>query len=256
MPSPFAGRVGEGVIFVKKGFIHSFESLGTVDGPGIRFVIFMQGCPMRCKYCHNPDTWVTSGGTKISAGEAAAEALKYKNYIKNGGVTVSGGEPLLQIEFVTELFKILKANGVHTALDTSGVTFTGGNTKFEELLKYTDLFLLDIKHIDDEEHKKLTGFSNKNNLSFAKYLSDSGKDMWIRHVLVPDITDKDEYLYRLKDFIDGLKTVKNIEVLPYHTLGEVKYEKLGIAYPLKGVMPPSEERILNAKKILNSPLSF
>lgn len=239
-----------------KGFLHSIESFGTVDGPGIRFVAFLQGCPMRCKYCHNPDTWSLGSGTEISAEELAKTALKYKSYIKKGGVTVTGGEPLLQIDFVTEFFKLVKAEGLHTAADTSGVTFDLSDKecvkKHEKLLEYTDLILLDIKHIDDAEHKKLTGRSNKNALDFAKYLSDNGKDTWIRHVLVPEITDKDEYLYKLKEFIDTLKTVKKVEVLPYHVMGAVKYEKLGVNYPLKGVEPPSAERIENAKRILTS----
>ncbi|MDE6442440.1 MAG: pyruvate formate lyase-activating protein [Clostridia bacterium] len=235
------------------GYIHSFESLGTVDGPGIRFVVFMQGCPMRCKYCHNPDTWQPKYGNRYTAEEVALRALRYKSYIKNGGVTVTGGEPLMQIEFVTELFKILKANGIHTALDTSGVLFNKNNTKdIDELLTYTDLVLLDIKHIDDEKHKDLTAHSNKNILEFAKYLSDTGKDMWIRHVLVDSITDNDEYLLRLKSFIDSLKTVKKIEVLPYHNMGEIKYEKLGLEYPLKGVQPPKKDRVENAVRILTA----
>lgn len=236
------------------GYVHSFESLGTVDGPGIRFVVFMQGCPMRCKYCHNPDTWKLSAGRKISAEDTVKEVLKYKNYIKSGGVTVSGGEPLMQIEFLCELFSLLKGEGLHTALDTSGVTFVKDDPevvkKHEKLLKYCDLVLLDIKHIDDTEHKKLTGHSNKNALDFAEFLSDIGKPTWIRHVLVPGITDKDEYLYKLKDFLRGLKTVEKVEVLPYHTMGEVKYRKLGLDYPLKGVQPPASERVENAKKIL------
>jgi len=236
------------------GNIHSFESFGTVDGPGIRFVVFMQGCPMRCKYCHNPDTWQFQGGKRYSPEEVLQEVLKYKSYIASGGVTVTGGEPLMQIEFVTELFRLLKCNGIHTALDTSGVTFNQADEKtvarHAALLKYTDLVLLDIKHIDDGEHKKLTGHSNENALNFARYLSENGKDIWIRHVLVPDITDNDEYLYKLREFIGGLKTVKKVEVLPYHTMGVVKYEKLGIDYPLKGTRPPTKERIENAKKIL------
>ena len=237
------------------GNIHSFESFGTVDGPGIRFVVFMQGCPMRCKYCHNPDTWGLNGGKKYTAEEVLKEVLKYKNYIASGGVTVTGGEPLLQIQFVTELFKMLKENGIHTALDTAGITFNQSDEncveRHAELLKYTDLVLLDIKHIDDTEHKKLTGQSNKNTLDFARYLSKLGKDMWIRHVLVPEITDNDEYLLKLKEFINELKTVKKVEVLPYHTMGEVKYQKLGLDYPLKGTNPPAKDRIENAKRILN-----
>ena len=234
------------------GFIHSFESFGTVDGPGIRFVVFMQGCPMRCKYCHNPDTWEFKLGTEYTPQEVADRALKYKSYIlKGGGVTVSGGEPLMQTEFIIELFRILKENGVHTAIDTSGIAFNKDDEKFEELLKYTDLVLLDIKHIDEKEHIKLTGHSNKNVLAFARFVSEHGLDMWIRHVLVDGITDNDEYLKKLKSFIDTLKTVKKVEVLPYHTMGEVKYEKLGIDYSLKGIEPPTQERLKNAIKILD-----
>lgn len=234
------------------GFIHSFESFGTVDGPGIRFVVFMQGCPMRCLYCHNPDTWAGGSGKSITAEEVAQTALKYKSYFTGGGgVTVSGGEPLLQADFVTELFKILKKQGVHTALDTSGIMFNPGEPhKFDGLLSVTDLVLLDIKHIDETEHEKLTKHSNKNVLAFAKYLSNIGKPVWIRHVLVPQITDNDEYLNRLAEFISTLETVERVEVLPYHNMGEVKYKKLGLDYPLKGTEPPAKERVLNARKIL------
>ena len=234
------------------GFVHSFESFGTVDGPGIRFVLFLQGCPMRCLYCHNPDTWHLQEGKQFTAREVAENALRYKSYFKGGGgVTVSGGEPMLQAEFVTEIFTILKENGVHTALDTSGIMFGRlGKEVVDKLLAVTDLVLLDIKHIDDGEHTKLTGQSNENVLKFAKYLSDTGKDMWIRHVLVPDITDDDRYLKGLAKFISQLKTVKKVEVLPYHTMGENKYDKLGLAYALKGVKPPAKERVENAKNIL------
>lgn len=236
------------------GRIHSFESFGTVDGPGIRFVAFLQGCPLRCQYCHNPDTW-GAGGEEYDAQTVADKAMRYRNYFGDkGGVTVSGGEPLLQIDFVIELFKILKAQGVHTCVDTSGITFRPDDEKcvkkYEELLALTDLFLLDIKHIDDEACKKLTGHSNKNTLAFAAFLSDHGKSMWIRQVLVPGITDGEESLHRTRAFIDGLKTVEKVEVLPYHTLGVVKYEKLGLAYPLEGVQAPTKERVLNAKRIL------
>lgn len=234
------------------GNIHSFESFGTVDGPGIRFVVFMQGCPMRCKYCHNPDTWSYSGGMQISCEEVAAKALKYISYFTGGGgVTVSGGEPMLQLGFVTELFKILKTECVHTALDTSGILFNPADTSaVDELLKYTDLVLLDLKHIDEEEHVKLCGHSNKNVLAFASYLSEIGKPMWVRHVLVPGITDSDDYLCQTKYFINGLNNVKRVEVLPYHTMGLVKYTKLGYDYPLCGVQPPTKERVQNARKIL------
>ncbi len=238
-----------------KGRIHSFESFGTVDGPGIRFVVFLQGCPLRCQYCHNPDTW-GEGGEEYTAEEVAGRVLRYKNYFgENGGVTVSGGEPLLQIEFVTELFKFLKGKGIHTCVDTSGITFNAESAasveKHKKLLEVTDLFLLDIKHIDDEACKKLTGHSNKNTLSFARFLSDNGKKFWVRQVLVPNLTDGEESLQRTRAFIDTLQGVEKVEVLPYHTLGVVKYEKLGVEYPLKGVEAPTKERVQNAKRILN-----
>lgn len=237
------------------GRIHSFESFGTVDGPGIRFVIFMQGCPMRCQYCHNPDTWSFSGGKEYSSDEVVKTAMKYKSYFaSNGGITLSGGEPLLQMEFVIELLQKFKALNLHTTLDTSGITFQQSSeesvNKHKKLIENVDLVMLDIKHIDDQQHKKLTNHSNKNTLDFARFLSDNGKEIWIRHVLVPEITDKDEYLLRLKEFISTLKTVTKIQVLPYHTMGVVKYEKLNMEYPLKGVLPPEKERIENARRIL------
>lgn len=234
------------------GRIHSFESFGTVDGPGIRFVVFMQGCPMRCLYCHNPDTWLKEGGKEYGAQEVAANALRYKSYFSGGGgVTVSGGEPMLQAAFVEELFTILKSKGIHTALDTSGVLFRADDPHaYDGLLKVTDLVLLDIKHIDGVGHKQLTGHANENILAFAKYLSDMDKPVWIRHVLVPEYTDDDNYLNRLADFIKTLKSVKKVEVLPYHTMGVTKYERLGKEYPLKGVEPPSKERVANARAIL------
>ena len=236
------------------GRVHSFESFGTVDGPGIRFVIFFQGCPLRCQYCHNPDTWA-NGGKEYTADEIIAQALRYKNYFGDkGGVTATGGEPLIQIDFITELFAKLKAKGIHTCIDTSGITFNPSSKesveKHEKLLAVTDLIMLDIKHIDDDACQKLTGKSNANTLAFAKFISDNGKPMWIRQVLVPNVTDDEESLRRTRAFIDTLKTVEKVEVLPYHTLGEVKYEKLGIDYPLKGVETPAKERVLYAKRIL------
>ena len=236
------------------GFIHSFESFGTVDGPGIRFLAFLQGCPLRCKYCHNPDTW-GAGGTAYTAEEVATRALKYKNYFgEKGGVTVTGGEPLLQIDFVIELFTILKSKGIHTCVDTSGITFQKDNPqsveKHNKLIACTDLFLLDIKHIDDEKCKELTGKSNRNTLEFARFLSDNGKKMWIRQVIVPSFTDDEETLKKTRAFIDTLDTVDKVEVLPYHTMGEVKYKNLGIDYPLKGVQPPEKETVNRAKEIL------
>ena len=236
------------------GRIHSFESFGTVDGPGIRFVVFLQGCPLRCLYCHNPDTWGT-GGEEYSAQEVVDKALRYVNYFGDkGGVTVSGGEPLLQIDFVTQLFTLLKRKNIHTCIDTSGVTFQKDNAvsveKHKKLLAVTDLVMLDIKHIDDEACKILTKQSNKNTLDFAKFLSDNGQKMWIRQVLVPNFTDSEDSLRRTYDFIQSLKTVEKVEVLPYHTMGVVKYEKLGIDYPLKDVQAPSKERVAFAKQIL------
>ena len=236
------------------GKIHSFESFGTVDGPGIRYVVFMQGCPLRCQYCHNPDTW-KAGGEEYSAKHVAGEVLKYKNYYgEKGGVTVSGGEPLLQIDFIIELFTLLKARGVNTCVDTSGCTFDASNeslmAKFEKLLPLTDLFLLDIKHIDDEKCKALTGQGNTRTLAFAKFLSDEGKSTWIRQVIVPGLTDDEQSLKRTREFIDDLKTVEKVEVLPYHTMGVVKYQKLGLEYPLQGVEAPSKEKVAFARRIL------
>lgn len=237
------------------GKIHSVFSGGTVDGPGIRFVVFMQGCPLRCKYCHNPDSWELGAGEERSVEDLTKEIIKYKNYFgKTGGVTVSGGEPLLQIEFVIELLKSVKKYGIHTAVDTSGFMFNEKDEKsvklHEELNNYVDLYLLDIKHIDDGEHKRLTGVSNKNTLAFAKWLDSKGKKVWIRHVLLGGFTDNDEYLKKTKEFIDTLSNVEKVEVLPYHTMGEVKYKKLNIDYALKGVNPPTKERVLNARSIL------
>lgn len=237
------------------GKIHSFFAGGTVDGPGIRYVIFFKGCPLRCLYCHNPDTWTFDNAQEYSADEIVRDALKYRGYFENGGgVTVSGGEPLLQIDFLIELFKKLKSYNIHTACDTSGVVFDKNNLdlmkKFDELIKYTDLFLLDIKHINNEEHIKLTGKPNHNILEFAKYLSNNDKHMWIRHVLVPTITLNEKYLKETKEFIDTLKTVDKVEVLPYHTMGVVKYENLGIPYRLKGIDAPTKEDVKFAKEIL------
>lgn len=241
------------------GRVHSVESFGSADGPGVRYIVFLKGCNMRCKYCHNPDTWAKCGendGAKLmTPQEVLKTAMRYKAYWKQtGGITVSGGEALLQIDFVTELFKLAKEKGVNTCLDTSGNPFTVEEPffgKFNELMKYTDLFMLDIKHIDDEEHKKLTGQTNKNILDMAQYLSKNGKKMWIRHVFVPGITTDEKYLKQLREFIDTLKTVDRVEVLPYHTLGVFKWKELGIPYQLEGVEPPTKEQIECAKRILN-----
>lgn len=230
------------------GNIHSIESCGTVDGPGIRFVVFLQGCPMRCLYCHNPDTWATYSNKKMSVAEILSQYDGVKEFVKNGGLTVTGGEPLLQTDFVTELFKEAKEKGIHTALDTSGVLFNPANTdKIDLLLKYTDLVMLDIKHIDDIEHKKLTGHSNKNILKFAKYVSDKGISMWIRHVVVPEITYNEKYLTELGEFIKTLKTVKALDVLPYHDMAKSKYKELGLRYELSDTPPLTKEQALEAR---------
>lgn len=237
------------------GRIHSVESFGSADGPGVRYIVFLKGCNMRCKYCHNPDTWAkTDDGQLMSAPEVLKKALRYKNYWKTkGGITVSGGEALLQIDFVTELFRLAKEAGVNTCLDTSGNPFTREEPffgKFNELMKYTDLYMLDIKHIDPEGHKKLTGQPNDNILDMARYLSENGKAMWIRHVLVPGVTDDEDQLTRLKAFIDTLSTVERVEILPYHTLGVFKWKELGIPYQLENVEPPTKEDVERAEKIL------
>lgn len=239
-----------------KGYVHSLESFGSVDGPGVRYIIFLTGCAMRCQFCHNPDTWDMKKGTLYTTDELLEKAMKYRSYWKNdGGITVSGGEPLLQIDFLTELFHKAKANGIHTTLDTSGNPFTREEpffSKFNELMKYTDLVMLDIKHIDDEQHKILTGCTNKNILDLARYLSDIKKPVWIRNVLVPERSDYDEYLIKLDEFIQSLDNVQKVEVLPYHTLGAYKWDELGYEYKLKGIDPPSVERVENANKLLHT----
>lgn len=234
------------------GKIHSIESCGTVDGPGIRFVVFMQGCPMRCKYCHNPDTWDIENYTKqVSVREIMEQYRGVKEFLRNGGLTVTGGEPLMQANFVAELFKEAHKNNIHTALDTSGITFNPKDTEtIDEVLKYTDLVLLDIKHIDDIEHTKLTGHSNKNILAFAKHLSDNNIPMWIRHVVVPEITFNEEYLSKLGLFLRTLKTIKALDVLPYHDMSIKKYEALSIDYPLTGIPPLSKEDAIKSRDII------
>ena len=236
------------------GNIHSVESFGSADGPGVRYIVFLKGCAMRCKYCHNPDTWAGQGEDWQTPEEVLNKALRYKNYWKkNGGITVIGGEALLQVDFVTELFRLAKEKGVNTCLDTSGNPFTRQEPffgKFRKLMEVTDLFMLDIKHMDPAGHRKLTGCDNANILDMARFLSDSGKAMWIRHVLVPGITDDEEQLTSLRKFIDTLKTVERVEILPYHTLGVFKWKELGIPYQLEGVEPPTEEQVKRAKELL------
>ena len=238
------------------GHIHSTESFGAADGPGVRFIVFMQGCHMRCRYCHNPDTWKMDGGDEVTADEILKRALRFKPYWgKDGGITISGGEPLLQIDFVIELFKKAKELGINTCIDTAGNPFTKEEpffSKFEELMKYTDLLLLDLKEINPARHKDLTGFDNSNIIEMAKYLSEINKPVWIRHVLVPEHSDFDEDLDALGDFIDSLSNVDRVEILPYHTLGKFKWENLGIPYTLESISPPSAERIENAKQRIHA----
>ncbi len=238
------------------GYIHSFESFGSVDGPGVRFVVFLNGCSMRCKYCHNPDTW-EFGGDTFSAAEVLQKALKYKSYWGGkGGITVSGGEPMLQMQFVTELFTEAKKKGVNTCLDTSGVAFNPDDTaETDKLLDVTDLVMLDIKHIDDEKHKELTGHSNKNILAFARYLDSKKIPVWIRHVVVPGITFDEKYLELLGEFIGTLSNVEKIETLPYHSLAIPKYDKLGIDYPLRDTPNATKEQAARAKEIIEKGIS-
>lgn len=234
-----------------KGKIHSVESFGSVDGPGIRFVVFFKGCPMRCQYCHNPDTWDMAGAEEMSVEEIITAFNRNKSFYKNGGITATGGEPLMQMDFVTALFKRCKEENIHTCLDTSGITFVPDNIeKFDELIKYTDLVMLDIKHIDPEEHIKLTAQKIDNILEFAKYLDKNNIPMWIRHVVVPGITDNEDYLFKLGEFIGTLKNIKALDVLPYHTMGVKKYEALGMEYPLKGIEPMDKVTAVECKKII------
>lgn len=232
-----------------EGRIHSFESLGAVDGPGVRFVVFMQGCALKCKYCQNRDTWNLKGGTTYSSDEIVEKILRYKNYIMpNGGVTISGGEPLLQTKFLIELFTKLKQYNIHTCIDTSGSVVLTDEIK--ELIDLTDLFLLDIKCINDEKAINLTGVSNKKELEFAKYLSSINKPMWIRQVLVPGYTDDEQDLIKLREFISTLKSVEKVEILPYHDLGKFKWEQLGEVYPLEKVRTADNDDVKRAKEIL------
>ncbi|MCX7921520.1 MAG: pyruvate formate-lyase-activating protein [Clostridia bacterium] len=238
-----------------KGRVHSFETFGTVDGPGIRFVVFMQGCPLRCVYCHNRDTWDVCGGTEYASDEIIDKMKKYINYIRfsNGGITITGGEPTLQAEFVSEVFKKCKEIGVHTAIDTSGFADI---EKVSELLEYTNLVLLDVKHAVEEKHKKITGVGIDKIRRFALHLSEKGIPIWIRYVLVPGYTDDEEDLRQAAEFLSELKTVEKVEVLPYHSMGEYKWKKLGEKYQLEGVESPTTEQVKKAKEILESKVVY
>ncbi len=237
-----------------KGWIHSVESFGSVDGPGVRYVIFVQGCQFRCLYCHNADTWNRAEGKEMSSDELLEKALRYRSYWgSEGGITVSGGEPLLQMEFVTDLFEKAKALGVSTCIDTALGPYREEKEwkeKFDRLMRLTDLLLVDIKEIDPVKHKALTGHDNDSVLQGLRYLSSIDKPVWIRHVLVPGVTDNDQDLMHTRAFIDTLGNVKRVEVLPYHSLGAYKWEKQGMKYPLDGVKSPDQRRIENAERIL------
>lgn len=236
------------------GRIHSIESFGTVDGPGVRMVVFFQGCPMRCQYCHNPDTWELAGGSLMTVEEILKQYESSRHFYRGGGITATGGEPLMQLDFLTQLFEAARKKDIHTCLDTSGITFNRGNEeylkKIDRLLASTSLVMLDIKQINDIRHKPLTGHSNVAILDFARYLDEKEIPVWIRHVVVPGITDESADLYHLGRFIGQLKNVKALDVLPYHDMGKVKYESMGLDYPLKGVPPLSKEDALSAKKII------
>lgn len=266
------------------GYIHSVETFGTVDGPGIRMVVFFQGCPLRCLYCHNPDTWEFKKGTLKSVDDLLSEYEKNKGYYTAGGITATGGEPMMQIEFLTELFTAAKKKGIHTCLDTSGITFpytrqtkassdllhaahmqrtnkqcsnnecsnsvTTLSTmkKIEQLMKVTDLVMLDIKHIDTELHKKITSFGNSRILAFLNYLDTIKKPVWIRHVVVPGLTDDEGWLKKLGYEIGQYSCIQSLDVLPYHSMGIEKYHKLGIPYPLEGTKDAEKELAQEAKK--------
>ena len=243
------------------GNIHSIETLGTVDGPGIRYIIFTQGCLLRCQFCHNADTWEIGTGKQMTVSEIIDHLKTYLPFIEasGGGITVSGGEPLLQIPFLITLFKECKKLGIHTTIDSSGGCYSTNahfQEQFEELLEYTDLILIDLKHIDKEKHKKLTGLTNEHILTFARHLSDKNVPVWVRHVLVPGTTDAPADLEQLGKFIGTLKNVKKVEVLPYHKLGVYKWEALGLEYPLKDVEPPSEASVEKAYELLTAEVEY
>lgn len=236
------------------GYIHSQESFGSVDGPGVRYVVFMQGCPMRCQYCHNPDTWEPKTGTEITAEEIIANYNKNRSFYKKGGLTVTGGEPLMQIDFLIELFTLAKKEKIHTCIDTSGITYRPGDTlyneKLDKLMTLTDLVMLDIKHMDPVKHKNLTRQENTGILAFAKYLEEKGVTMWVRHVVVPGLSDDPEDLKDLGRFIGTLKNLQALDVLPYHTMGVNKYKELGMDYPLEGVEALPKEKVQWARRLI------
>jgi len=233
-----------------KGSIHSFESFGTKDGPGIRFVLFMQGCPLRCLYCHNPDTWnLSDSNFEMEAEEVFVEIKKMKNFIKSGGVTVSGGEPLLQADFILRLFKLCKNEGIHTAIDTSGFIL---NNKVKEILSYTDLVLLDIKHIDPDKYKELTAKPLEPTKRFIEYLNEIEKPAWLRYVLVPGFTDDGQDLHKWAGYVSRFRNIERVDVLPFHQMGIHKWEQIGKEYKLHDVSPASREDVEKAEIIFKS----
>ena len=230
------------------GKIHSTESMGTMDGPGVRFVLFMQGCPMRCKFCHNPDTWDPSGGKEMTTRELMSKILSCKPYFTNsGGVTFSGGEPFMQPKFLKEMLKKCKENRIHTAIDTCGFY---GRQAAEKVLKYTDLFLLGLKHMDPEKHIQLTGKENSQPLDLARFLAEKKKKFWVRYVLIPGVTNSKKDIEKLAVFLSTLGSLELVELLPYHRLGLSKWKGLGMNNELKTIRPASEKDLLPAKAIL------
>lgn len=236
------------------GKIHSIESFGTVDGPGIRFIAFLQGCPMRCWFCHNPDTWDLHRKVQyeMTPQELLEEVKRYRSFIKTGGVTCTGGEPLMQAPFVAEFFRLCREAGFHTALDTSGVVVSEAAM---QAVEQADLVMLDVKTVDDELHPRLTGVDRNNNKKFMQHLQDIGKPTWIRHVIVPDVNDDDAHLQAVADYVKQFDVVERVELLPYHVMGIYKYDELGIDYPLKGVDPLPQERLQLARQIFRNTLS-
>jgi pyruvate formate lyase activating enzyme len=233
-----------------KGYIHSFETFGTKDGPGIRFVLFMQGCPLRCLYCHNPDTWnMNNNKYELTPDEAFLEITKVKSFIKNGGVTLSGGEPLLQSDFVQELFHLCKKEGLHTAIDTSGYIL---NDKVKKVLDLTDLVLLDVKHINPGKYKELTAKPLEPTLKFIDYLSEINKPAWVRYVLVPSFTDNEADLHEWAQYISKFRNIEKIEILPFHQMGLHKWEQIGENYKLKDIKPASPESVKKAEDVFRS----
>ena len=244
------------------GLINQIESFGTVDGPGIRFVVFFQGCPLRCQFCHNPDTWSADLGNVKNNGKGTgeftpdqllAEVLRYKNFIRSGGVTATGGEPLMQAEFLREFFRLCKEEGIHTCLDTSGAIF---NERTKAVMDYTDLVMLDLKTLDDDLHKSYTGATRENNHRWMEHLQEIGKPTWIRHVVVPTITDNEERLQAVIDYISHYSCIERIELLGYHIMGEAKYKKLNIPHPLEGIPPLQSDRLEEIREMFRKKLNI